>query len=402
MLDEQDRRCPSRRPAGGRGGPARPSPRRRARRPARRAAARSAGWRRRGRWRAAGAGRTAGPGRCRSRSSSRRNSRIAATTSPGSGGATGMDEVAQVRQRSRGSDAARRLSSTVASSNSSSDWNERLTPARARFVALSPISSSPSRSTEPLAARVKPVTASITDVLPAPFGPIRPVMRPGAHRERHVVDGDDAAVADAQAAHLERAGVDRLALLRRQLERRRAAAPADGGSWRGPSRPATWTWLIDSLAMPSWFCSTSRTTSTPPMSWMYRVIAVEDGVGELGAERAGCQRRAEDRAEQVADAADERPRHDEDRREVRELRVVEDHVLAEREQHAADGGDARRHREGVHLGAGHADAERRGGPLVGAHGQQPPSRTARAACWRPSATRGRGRPCTRWRSGRGG
>ena len=37
-------------------------------------------------------------------------------------------------RRSRGSEAARRLSSTVASSNSSSDWNERLSPARARFV----------------------------------------------------------------------------------------------------------------------------------------------------------------------------------------------------------------------------------------------------------------------------
>ena len=38
----------------------------------------------------------------------------------------------------------------------------------------------PSSSTPPLAARAKPVTASITDVLPAPFGPIRPVMRPGS------------------------------------------------------------------------------------------------------------------------------------------------------------------------------------------------------------------------------
>jgi hypothetical protein len=28
-------------------------------------------------------------------------------------------------------------------------------------------------------ARVKPVTASMTDVLPAPFGPMRPMTRPG-------------------------------------------------------------------------------------------------------------------------------------------------------------------------------------------------------------------------------
>ena len=45
---------------------------------------------------------------------------------------------------SRGSLAARRLSSTVESSKSSSDWNERPIPARARCVADHLLMSSPS------------------------------------------------------------------------------------------------------------------------------------------------------------------------------------------------------------------------------------------------------------------
>ena len=57
---------------------------------------------------------------------------MAATTWPGSGGATGWTRSVTYDSRSRGSDAARRLSRTVMSSNSSSDWNDRLRPARAR------------------------------------------------------------------------------------------------------------------------------------------------------------------------------------------------------------------------------------------------------------------------------
>ena len=48
-------------------------------------------------------------------------------------------------------------------------------------------------------------------------------------------------------------------------------------------------------------------------------------------------------------------------------------VVAECEQRAAQGGDAGREREGVDLGARHADAERGRRPLVRADGEEPSS-----------------------------
>ena len=107
------------------------------------------------------------------------NSWIAATTSPGSGGSTGYTRSRRYDQRSRGSDAARRLSRTVESSNSSRDWNDREIPTRTRLAGERSLSSTPSRRTTPVRIAVKPVMASMADVLPAPLGPIRPVILPG-------------------------------------------------------------------------------------------------------------------------------------------------------------------------------------------------------------------------------
>ena len=95
--------------------------------------------------------------------------------------------------------------------------------------------------------RAKPVMASITLVLPAPFGPMSPTTVPGATSQRDVVDGDDAAVAHragratsrsgrapsaATAAHRRRLGVG--AVGRRSapssVRRRRAAAAAASAS----------------------------------------------------------------------------------------------------------------------------------------------------------------------------
>ena len=57
---------------------------------------------------------------------------------------------------------------------------------------------------EPAVGRTKPVMASIIVVLPAPFGPIKPDHLARLHREADVVDRDDAAEADREAAHFER------------------------------------------------------------------------------------------------------------------------------------------------------------------------------------------------------
>ena len=107
---------------------------------------------------------------------------IARTTSGGSFGLTGHTRSRTYERRSCGSAATLRFSNTVESSNSSSDWNDRATPARARFIAGFFDRSRSSSSTRPR-AEVNPLTASISDVLPAPFGPIRPVTLPGSRRK---------------------------------------------------------------------------------------------------------------------------------------------------------------------------------------------------------------------------
>ena len=95
--------------------------------------------------------------------------RRAAADRPGRRGRGGTS------QRSRGSDAARRLSSTVESSNSSSDWNERDSPARDALGRRHAVERRRRRgATSRERAGVKPVMASIADVLPAPFGTDQP------------------------------------------------------------------------------------------------------------------------------------------------------------------------------------------------------------------------------------
>src|SRR5690606_8635804 len=80
----------------------------------------------------------------------------------------------------RMSPATRTLSRTVSDRNSSSRWNVRAMPRRARLAGDSPVMSSPSRNTRPDAGFSKPVMVLNIVVLPAPFGPMSPVMRPSS------------------------------------------------------------------------------------------------------------------------------------------------------------------------------------------------------------------------------
>ena len=57
-------------------------------------------------------------------------------------------------------------------------------------------------------AEVKPLTASMSDVLPAPFGPIRPVTVPGSSRKLTSFDGDHRAVPHRQTLDGQRPGGD--------------------------------------------------------------------------------------------------------------------------------------------------------------------------------------------------
>ena len=105
------------------------------------------------------------------------------------------------------------LSSTVESSNSSNDWNEREMPRRARRVTETREMSVSFSMTVPV-ARVNPVMASMADVLPAPFGTDQADDLPRAHREVDLVDGDDPAIANGEALDRQGAGRDALPFCR--------------------------------------------------------------------------------------------------------------------------------------------------------------------------------------------
>ena len=100
------------------------------------------------------------------------------------------------------------------------------------------------------------------------------------------------------------------------------------------------------------------------------VLEADPVLDDAGAEAADGVRRAEHRAEHVAEAADHGVAEAVDRREDVELAVGDD-LAPEADQDPGHGGEPGRHREGVELHAEHGDAERRGGALVGAHGDQP-------------------------------
>ena len=115
-----------------------------------------------------------------SRCGSSSNSCTAATAVDGRSWWPGQKRsVTHDRREARRSLPARMFSSTLTSSNSSSDWNERRSPSRARWVAFSRSRRRSSRRIDPRVAGTKPVTASIRVVLPAPLGPIRPTTSPG-------------------------------------------------------------------------------------------------------------------------------------------------------------------------------------------------------------------------------
>ena len=123
-------------------------------------------------------------------------------------------------------------------------------PAAHALVGRQPVEPLPSSRTAPSAV-AKPVTASMTLVLPAPFGPMSPTTAPAGTTQVDVVDRDDTAVADGERLDLERSvrrrrvGVGRVVSSRVGLARPRVggrrwvAAGADAASgvarrWPGP------------------------------------------------------------------------------------------------------------------------------------------------------------------------
>ena len=100
------------------------------------------------------------------------------------------------------------------------------------------------------------------------------------------------------------------------------------------------------------------------------VLEVEPVDDDARADAADRVRRAERRAEHVAETADHRVAQAVDGREEVELRVGDD-LTPEADEDAGHGGQRGRHRERVELDAEHRDAERRGGALVRPHRDEP-------------------------------
>src|SRR4051812_28916254 len=83
-------------------------------------------------------------------------------------------------QPRRVSAATAMFSRTLRTLKSSSRWNVRAMPRRARLYGGSLVMSRPSRRTRPALGARRPVITLNRVVLPAPFGPMRPVILPGS------------------------------------------------------------------------------------------------------------------------------------------------------------------------------------------------------------------------------
>ena len=239
---------------------------------------------------------------------------------------------------SRGSEAARRLSSTVESSNSSSDWNERPMP-------------------EPRAPRRR----QLADVLAVEHqlrarghfgeagdrvdqrglaGAVRadqPEHLARADGQRRVVDGGRAAVFDASGSAPRASSA--VTFVRSPLGAGSSRFGFAFGARNGISLPSferrKASWAICSLTTPFWFSSTRTISETPPISGMYLPIPLSIEFSSRSEKAPGAQGGADHRAEQVADAADHRVGDHRDRGERGEFGVV-DRGRAEGEQDAAE------------------------------------------------------------------
>src|SRR6266851_669726 len=82
------------------------------------------------------------------------------------------------RRVGSGGAATSRFSSTVSRANSLDSWNVLTSPIRARRYAGIRVTSRPSKTTVPFVAGIVPASTAMNVDLPAPFGPISPVIWP--------------------------------------------------------------------------------------------------------------------------------------------------------------------------------------------------------------------------------
>ena len=269
---------------------------------------------------------------------------------------------------SAASDPAWMLSSTLMSSKSSSDWNDRRRPRLDRRAADQPSMRS-SSSAHRAAGRAHEAGHRVDD-----RGLARTVRADqaddlaGAHLEAHAIDGDHRAEAHGEVLHLQGQGrhrfrVDRLerhALdrLRDEVEPLEQAPLARRHVVRHDVGDAVLVEDEDGE-------QDHATDELVPVA----LAEVDPVLDDPRSQAADGVRGGHDHAEDEAEAADDGVADRVDRLE-RAVAPVGDHVGGEADEDAGDRGDRRRHTERVELHAEDADAERRRGALVGAHRDQ--------------------------------
>ena len=293
------------------------------------------------------------------------NSLTAATAAGVSGRFFGQTRSVSHEVRVTSSAPAMMFSSTVRSSKSSRDWNERRRPL------LRPTGRAPAGDVlavdADLALRGLDEPGDRVDQrgLAGAVRPDEPDDLPGLDLEAHVVDGHGAPEPHREILDAKGRGLDPA-----RARHRGARAPAGRGARAssGPSpRPRT-----AGRAAPLG-CATTETSSRTPPNKVVHEPSVEPALERLVADAADRHDGADDAAHHVADAADHRIGDGVDRLEGVEGAVLH-HGRAEAEQRAAQGGDGAGEREGVHLRAEDAHPEGGGGALVGPHGQEAPAR----------------------------
>ena len=218
------------------------------------------------------------------------------------------------------------------------------------------VTSSPSSSTRPAVGFAKPVSASISVDLPAPFGPIKPSTWFG----RTVIDTPSSASTTPNRTLTPSASRVFGAMVGRPPSSSAAPFVTCFTHPRDEAREAVRH-------------GEQHHEHEDPERELHGRLALEEVAERVGDDRARRERGADERTGDEADAADHRVEHDEDRLEHRERRVEDDARSSEPDEHAAHGRDRGPEPERVELGSDDADAERSGGALVRAHRDEPSS-----------------------------
>src|SRR5512134_1894016 len=232
------------------------------------------------------------------------------------------------------------LSSTLRPANGRTIWKVRAIPAAQTWSGRRPSIRRPAKRISPASGAKTPATMLNVVVLPAPFGPIRPTMAPSATSNETPVTARRPRK-DLETSRTSRCATALLPPLEAEPPRDRRPDPVRE-EHHDREEHDTVEHLLDAGDLDA-----------------HRREQLGDRIGE---DRQ--HRRAENRPEQGADAADDRPEDDLDRPADVEDLLGEEIVVIEGEEDARHRGHRRADHHREHLPAEGVDAERLGRRLI--------------------------------------